>query len=113
MKRFNHKQINESICDTFNLKVYRKGNFDYFYKEDDSGFKNEVGFIEKIGATPNYFPTILVNFFDFETPTKNDVIIEAVLKLYKAQKRIIDSNIQGLNVSLEQRGTTICRATLL
>lgn len=108
MKRFNHKQVTEQVCNNFNLTSYKDGKFTHF-KRDNC----EIGFIEQIGATRNYLQTLLINFFSFEQSDKNDEIVNFVVDKYKNQKAIIDKNVEGLNVALEQRGTEICKATLI
>jgi hypothetical protein len=107
MKRFNHKEINEKICNNFGLDYYKKGNFTHFTKN-----KIEVGFIEKI-SSKKYLYTFLINFFSFEDKEINDDIVNFVVAKYKQQKSEIDKNIKGLNICLEQRGTNICKSTLI
>lgn len=112
MKTFNHKQIHKNICEKFNLKTWQKGKFDYFYNEDGNGCKAEIGFIEKISGG-NYLYTFLISFFDFETPSRNDEIVNFIQNQYQDQKTEIDKNKEGFNVCLELRGTEICKAKLI
>lgn len=111
MKRFKHKEINESVCDKFNLKTYKKGNFTFFYR-DEGNSKVEVGYIEKI-SSPKYLYTFLISFFNFEENEQNDEIVNFVRDLYTEQKKEIDKNKQGVNNCLELRGTTICKTVLI
>jgi hypothetical protein len=109
MKTFKHKEINEKICNKFNLTSYKLGKFTHFKREGEQ----EIGFIEQIGATKKYLQTLLISFFSFEQKEKNDDIVNFVVEQYKEQKKVIDTNKQGLNVCLEQRGTDINKATLI
>lgn len=108
MKRFNHKMIAKTLNNNFKLESYTQGKFTHFKKDG-----SEIGFIEQIGATKSYLQTIMINFFCMEDLTLNDKIVKGASDLYKDQKMIIDKNVQGLNVCLEQRGTEICKATLI
>lgn len=112
MKKFNHKEIENKVCNNFGLDCYKKGNFTYFYKTEKNGFKNEIGFIEKI-SSKRYLYTFLISFWDFEKPKINDEIVKFIVAKYKMQKAIIDQTVKGLNICLEQRGNTICKSTLI
>ena len=111
MKTFKHKIINEKVCDKFDLKTYKRGNFTFFYREENLS-KVEVGYIEKI-SNPNYLYTFLISFFDFENEKKNDKIVNFVKDLYIEQKKEIDKNKRGVNNCLELRGDNICKSILI
>jgi|SRR5690606_24922830 len=113
MKRFDHKKIEQSICEKFNLKSYKKGNFTHFFNSDANENKNEIGYIEKISGGSRYLYTFLISFFDLENLPLNDEIVNFATDQYKAQKKLIDQAKQGVNICLELRGSTITKATLI
>ena len=108
MKRFNHKKIADKVCEKYNLTHYKKGKFIHFKNE-----AMEIGFIEQIGRTKNYLQTIFISFFDFDNKPLNDEIVNFITDEYKVQKSIIDGNVEGLNVCLEQRAYNVVKSTLI
>lgn len=108
MKRFNHKEIADKVCERYNLTYYKKGKFIYFKNE-----VMEIGFIEQIGKTKNYLQTIFISFFNFDNKALNDEIVNFIADEYKAQKSKIDKNVEGLNICLEQRAYNVVKSTLI